>query len=151
MIDIIFNNFVNVVGVIILFTLTNDVKNYIVEDLIHDDLFVTEFKEHHHKYFNQKCKNFLIKGFFICIFISFIFSYALGNASCDEVDQVTQICESYDEESSFSPTTIQRIGLFTTVFSYTFIMVLITAFEGNKKHKLNISDSLKVNDILENK
>ena len=151
MIDIIFENFTNVVGIIVLFSLTNEVKEYFIEDLVHNDWFETEFNEHHHKIFRQKYKNLLIKGFFICILISFIFSAILGNASCDEVDQVTQICESYNEETSFTPTTIQRIGVFTTVFSYTFIMVLITAFEGKKRHILNINNSMKENVNLKNK
>lgn len=138
MMDVIYENFISVIGIIILFSLTNSVKEYFVEYLIQDELYATEIKDFHTRYFNQKYKKLLINGFFICIFISFMFSYALGRSSCNEVDYTTQVCESYDEDSYFTPTVIQRIGVFTKVFSYTFIIVLITASEGKKRHYQNI-------------
>lgn len=143
MIDAIYINFLSAAGIIILFVLTNGVKEFLIEDLIHDDWLVTEFKEHHEKYFREKYRKLLVNGFLVCLFISFLSSYALGKATCDEVDYTTQTCATYEEDDSFTPTTIQRTGVFTKVFSYTYIIVLITASEGKKRHYQNIENCSK--------
>lgn len=136
MIDIIFNNLLNVIGIIVLFILTSDVKDYLIEDLIRDDLFAKEIREFHDQQFKDKYKKLLFKGFFVCLIIGLVFSFALGRAKCDDIDYTTQTCVSYVENSAFTPTTFQRVSVFTTVFSYTYLIVLLTAYEGKKKHKM---------------
>lgn len=140
MLDIIFENFFNVIGIIILFILSNAAKEFIVDHLTEEEQYAKKITEYHNAAFNEKRKKLLFKGFFTCVLIGMIAAVVLGRAQCDEVDPVTQRCETYDEDSSFVPTDIQRVGNFTTFFSYTFLLVIISVSEGEKQHHKNIID-----------
>lgn len=133
MIDTIFVSLSNVIGIVLLFAFSTTVVDMIAEHLTTHARFSTTISEFDDKVFRNKRNSVLIKGFFICVFIGFMVAMSLGRVTCDEVDQVTQRCETYDESSSFTPTDEKRLGLFTTVFSYTYIIVLASIKEGNGK------------------
>lgn len=143
MFDVITENILNTVGILLLFYLTFDIKEFIVKHLTEDERFANtlEIGDYYDLLFKRKFNNILFKGFFVCLAAAFVISYALGKPSCEETDYTTQTCIIYDEDSGFTPTNTQRVGVFTTVFSYTFSVTVLSALEGKKKHQKNIYDS----------
>ena len=141
MLDIIFLNFSNVIGILILFNLSNAVKELIIEHLTEEERYAKRITKDHTATFYERRKKILIKGFFTCVLIGMIAAIALGRAQCDEIDSVTQRCEAYNEDSSFVPTDTQRVGIFTTVFSYTFLILITSVSEGKKQHNKNFAES----------
>lgn len=127
MLDIILENFLNVIGIIFLFLITDGIINMLVEDL-------TKYED---EWFDKQYKALIIKGFFICLIIGLVASFALGKPLCEEIDYAFQTCITYDYDSSFDPTIIQKVGVFTTFFSYTFIVVIIAASKSKKIYLRN--------------
>jgi len=134
MIDIIYENFLKSFGIIILFSLSNSLVEYFVENLTSRMEFENKITTYLENDFKSRCKNILIKGLLICIFISFMASRSLGKSRCEEVDYTTGICETYNEDSMFTPTDLDRVGTFTLVFTFSFSVVLTIISKAKKKY-----------------
>lgn len=106
----------------------------LVEYVTRSELYSDDISGFEERYFKIAYKRLIFKGLFICIILALIAAYALGKPSCDGIDYPSQTCITYNHDDSFDPSMIQRVGVFTNVFYYTYIIVLIAAQKGKKNH-----------------
>lgn len=138
MFDVIFENTINTLGVLLFFSFTFGIKEFIVDEMTQRDRFSDVIPDYIDTDFERKFKDLLLKGLFICVAAAFVISYALGRSSCDEIDYTTQTCITEGEISEYKPTEIQRAGIFTSVFIYTYSIVVMSAIESKNKHTNHI-------------